>query len=36
MFDITRITEIEEDPSRIRLLEQIQLSAGGRFPIKLR
>ena len=36
MFDITRFTEIESNPTRFRLLEQIQFSAEDSFPIKLR
>ncbi len=36
MFDITRFTEIQADPSRFRLLEQIPFSAEDSFPIKLR
>lgn len=35
MFDITRFNEIEESPSRFRLLEQIPFSAEDSFPIKL-
>ena len=35
MFDITRFTEIQANPSRFRLLEQIPLSVEDRFPIKL-
>lgn len=35
MFDITRFSEIEESPSRFRLLEQILFSVEDSFPIKL-
>ena len=35
MFDITRFNEIEESPSRFRLLEQIPFSVEDSFPIKL-
>lgn len=36
MFDITRFTEIQANPSRFRLLEQIPLSVEDHYPIKLR
>lgn len=36
MFDINRFAEIQANPSRFRLLEQIPLSAEDRCPIKLR
>lgn len=35
MFDTNRFAEIQTNPSRFRLLEQIPLSAEDRFPIKL-
>lgn len=35
MFDINRFAEIQANPSRFRLLEQIPLSAEDRCPIKL-
>lgn len=35
MFDITRFSEIEESPSRFRLLEQIPFFVEDSFPIKL-
>lgn len=35
MFDTNRFSEIEANPSRFRLLEQIPFSAEDRFPIKL-
>ena len=36
MFDITRFTEIESNPTRFRLLEKIPFSAEASLPIKLR
>lgn len=36
MFDTNRFAEIQANPSRFRLLEQIPLSAEDRCPIKLR
>ena len=36
MFDINRFAEIQANPSRFRLLEQIPLSAEDLYPIKLR
>lgn len=35
MFDTKRFDEIEQNPSRFRLLEQIPLSAEDSFPIRL-
>lgn len=35
MFDTKRFDEIEQTPSRFRLLEQIPLSAEDSFPIRL-
>lgn len=36
MFDTNRFAEIQANPSRFRLLEQIHFSAEDSFPIKLR
>lgn len=36
MFDINRFAEIQANPSRFRLLEQIPFSAEDLYPIKLR
>ena len=36
MFDTKRFDEIEQTPSRFRLLEQIPFSAEDHYPIKLR
>ena len=36
MFDINRFAEIQANPSRFRLLEQIPFAAEDSFPIKLR
>ena len=35
MFDTKRFDEIEQNPSRFRLLEKIPLSAEDSFPVRL-